>query len=169
MPKSYGLLDPTRGTGLLPWSQVGQRMASARNYWIATTRPDGRPHVMPVWGVWIDATFYFGTAKHSRKARNLATTPALGVHLESGDDVVILEGVAVEVTDPGRCALIDDAYFAKYRVHMLGSPDDIVIYALRPRIAFAWQESDFPGSATRWLWGDERKDPGVTPETALNP
>jgi hypothetical protein len=153
MPTNYGILAPTSGTGLLPWSHVGERMASARNYWIGTTRPDGRPHVIPVWGVWTNATFYFGTDKHSRKARNLASNPALVVHLESGDDVVILEGTATEVIDPAVLVSIDDAYFAKYQVHLLGHAGGAVIYALQPHVALAWQESDFPGSATRWRYG----------------
>jgi Pyridoxamine 5'-phosphate oxidase len=88
------------GEGLLPWSFVDERMANARNYWVATTRPDGRPHATPVSGVWIDGSFYFGTGPGSRKARNLAKNQHLVVHLESGDEVVILEGVAEEVADP---------------------------------------------------------------------
>lgn len=69
----------------------------ARNYWVVTTRSDGKPHSVPVWSIWLDETFYFGTDRRSRKGRNLATNPGLVVHLESGDDVVILEGVAEEV------------------------------------------------------------------------
>ena len=80
--------------GLLPWQHVSEQMAAARNYWIGTVRPDGRPHATPVWGVWVDETFYFGMGPRSVKARNLAANPALVVHLESGDDVVVLEGVA---------------------------------------------------------------------------
>src|SRR3712207_802185 len=86
--------------GLLDWSQVTAQLEQARNYWVATTRPDGRPHAAPVWGVWLDGAFYFGTGRTSVKGRNLAANPALTVHLESGDDAVILEGVAEPVTDP---------------------------------------------------------------------
>ncbi len=81
-----GCIEPTRpdmpgygihlgGEGMLPWSHVSERMSAARNYWIGTTRPDGRPHATPVWGVWVDETFYFGTGERSRKGRNLAADP----------------------------------------------------------------------------------------------
>jgi len=59
---------------------------------------DGLPHAVPVWGVWVDGALYFGTDRRSRKARNLATNQGAVVHLESGDDAVILEGFAEEIT-----------------------------------------------------------------------
>jgi len=48
----YGI--PTHTEGLLPWSFALERLEKARNYWVATTRPDGRPHTVPVWGVLVD-------------------------------------------------------------------------------------------------------------------
>ena len=69
----------------------------SRSYWICTARPDGRPHSIPVWGMWVDGALYFGTARDARKAKNIAHNPAVSVHLESGDDVVILEGKASEI------------------------------------------------------------------------
>src|SRR5712692_1387743 len=96
MPGSYGMAEATGGSGLLPWGPAEARLGAAHNYWLSTTRPDGRPHAMPVWGVWRDGVLYVGTDRGSRKARNLAANPACVVHLESGDDVVILEGVAEE-------------------------------------------------------------------------
>mgnify|MGYP001604736294 CR=1 FL=1 len=155
MPRGYAICGPKSGAGLLPWNRVDKRMATAHNYWVGTTRPDGRPHVMPVWGVWVDQTFFFGTDRGSRKGRNLAANPALVVHLESGDDVVILEGVAEQVTDRAPLAAVDDAYFAKYRMRLLDHPGDVGIYALEPGVAFAWQERDFNRSATRWLFASD--------------
>lgn len=154
MPASYGIQAPESGSGLLPWSQVDERMATARNYWIGTTRPDGRPHTMPVWGLWLDGVFYFSTGRGSRKERNLTASPHLVVHLESGDDVVILEGVAKEIRDVALLTRYADAYEAKYQVRP--DPGDVegnVTYVLRPHVVFAWQESDFPGGATRWRFG----------------
>ena len=73
---------PTRSDGPLPWSHAEERLESARNYWVATTRRDGRPHAAPVWGVWVDRHLYFGTARSSVKGRNLAHSRELIVHLE---------------------------------------------------------------------------------------
>jgi hypothetical protein len=142
----YGILDAASGGGLLPWSYLSEQMARARNYWVATTRPDGRPHAMPVWGIWFEETFYFSTGADSRKGHNLAKNPNLVVHLESGDETVILEGVAEQIAEPGLLTRLDQAYHAKYQFHLEGSPS----FALRPRVAFAWREKDYPGSATRW-------------------
>ncbi len=69
LPMSYGV--PTSTEGILSWSYVSQRLEQARNYWVATTRPDGRPHVVPVWGLWIDNAFYFGGVPTTRWARNV--------------------------------------------------------------------------------------------------
>src|SRR5215468_1785833 len=88
-PRMYGgTLEPSR----LPWRWATARLEAARTYWIATTRPDGRPHSRPVWGVWLDNAFYFSTG--SLAAGNLVVQPAITVHLESGEEVVIVEGVA---------------------------------------------------------------------------
>lgn len=145
----YGILPATEGSGLMPWSRVVARMTEARNYWIGTTRPDGRPHAIPVWGLWLDDAFYFSTDRLSRKARNLAANPHIVAHLESGDDVVILEGVAEEVRGTALPAAFADAYEAKYQFRP-DTQDPALFYVLRARVALAWLEHDYPGSATRW-------------------
>ena len=86
----YGI--PSDPAGMLSWDRVEGHLTEARNYWVATVRPDGRPHVTPVWGLWVGEAFYFGAEPGSRKARNLVENPNVVVHLESGDDVVIVEG-----------------------------------------------------------------------------
>ena len=151
MPPDYGL--PADREGLLPWSYVTERMERSRNYWICTTRPDGRPHAMPVWGVWVDGAFYFGAGPQSVKGRNLAANPAVVVHLESGDEAVILEGEAVPVVNMDR-TLFDrtaDAYEQKYGGFRPEYPEvPGGTFTVRPRVAFGWLEQDFVRSATRW-------------------
>src|SRR5215210_1638314 len=93
----YGI--PTSSEGTLPYDHVSDRLASARNYWVSTARPDGRPHAVPTWGVWLDGAIYFGGGTGTRKARNLKSNPNVVVHTESGDEVVIVEGQAEPVTD----------------------------------------------------------------------
>jgi hypothetical protein len=72
------------------------------------------------------------------------------VHLESGDDAVILECAAREITDAAEIAAIDAAYKKKYKTKLTEAPGTPYIVAMKPRVAFAWQERDFPVSATRW-------------------
>ena len=156
MPASYRIKK--NASGLLRWSDACRKIAGSHNYWVATTRSDGRPHVMPVWGVWTNETFYFGTDRNSRKARNLSANSAIVIHLESGDDVVILEGQAEEILERAVFQSIDDAYLSKYRMRLSTIPGDTVIFGLKPRTVFAWREHDFNRSATRW-----RLDPLVSP------
>ena len=153
MPDGYGV--PTDDETLLPWSWAVERLERARNYWFSTTRPDGRPHAMPAWAVWLDGVLYFEGSPQTRRARNLATNPALAVHLESGDAVVILEGVAHAAGKPERALAerLAAAFTAKYAASHDYRPgpeqwDNGGLWTMRPRVAFAWGE--FPKTVTRW-------------------
>jgi hypothetical protein len=130
--------------GMLDWSWAEERLTESRNYWIGTTSRDGAPAVAPVWGVWFDGAVYFGTNPGSRKGRNLASDPRVVIHLESGDEVVILHGEIERETLPAAAV---DAYEAKYDYrpeHTEGW------FALRPRFALGWLEADYPRTATRF-------------------
>src|SRR3954465_8188494 len=89
-PRGYGIA--TGDDGQLPWSWVERECTRARNYWICTTRPDGRPHAMPGGGLWLDGAVWFSPDPGSTKARTFAARPDAVVHLESGAEVVVLEG-----------------------------------------------------------------------------
>lgn len=134
---------------MLPWSHVVERLEQARNYWIATTRPDGRPHVTPVWGAWVDGALYFDGHPATRWARNIAANPAVSVHLESGDDVVILEGTMQDIVtteDVGQ--RIVAAWDAKYG-RLLPDPSGSGMFRMQPRSARAWSTSSLE-DGTRW-------------------
>jgi hypothetical protein len=109
---------------------------------------------MPVWGVWVDDTLLFSTDQQSRKGRNLAANPAVVLHLESGDDVVIFEGEVEVVTDEAVLTRYVDAYDAKYQFRPNPNDGTSLVYAVRPRVAFTWGEADFVESATKWTWPD---------------
>lgn len=151
MPRGYGIASGA--DGLLPWSWADERLTASRNYWIITADVVGRPHAMPVWGVWLDAAVWFSTDPGSRKARNLAARPGIVVHLESGDEVVIVEGAAQEVGDRGALEPFARAYNGKYG-HVFDPEHPIgVVYRVRPRAVLGWAEADFPSTATRWRFG----------------
>src|SRR5881396_3397972 len=61
----YGL--PKTKKGLLSWRWAEDRLRKSRQYWIATTGPEGRPHVMVVWALWLNGSLYFSTGSKSRK------------------------------------------------------------------------------------------------------
>ncbi|HZT44623.1 MAG TPA: pyridoxamine 5'-phosphate oxidase family protein [Gaiellaceae bacterium] len=154
MPTGYGV--PETGEGLLEWGWAVERLVPAHNYWFGTTRPDGRPHAMPAWGVWIDGALYFEGSPLTRRARNLADNPAAVVHLESGDEVVIVEGEASEAGAQARqlAERLAAEFAAKYgatKWEYRPPPeqwDRGGLWLLRPVVAFGW--SDFPRDVTRW-------------------
>jgi len=146
MRAGYGAPDDGSGGELLPWSCAAERLERARNYWISTTRADGRPHAAPVWALWLDDAVWFSTGADSQKARNMARDPRIVVHLESGDETVILEGEVQEVLADERFA---DLYEQKYDYRPeVGS----TVYVLRPRVGQTWSEQGFPRDATRWVF-----------------
>jgi PPOX class probable F420-dependent enzyme len=148
-PSVYGIHEDAEG--LLEWSWAEERLVAARNYWVCTTRPDGRPHAMPVWGLWHEGSFHFSSSPESRKARNLAANPAVTVHLESGDDVVIVEGGADLESDDARLTQLAAEYSRKYSFEVNftgGRPLKVVV----PRTAYAWIEQDYPATATRFTF-----------------
>ena len=134
----YGV--PSEPDGMLPWSWVEERLRGAHNYWAATAGP----HASPIWALWREDTFVFSCGATSRKARDLARDPRLVVHLESGAEVVIVEGEAEQIAPtPGILA----EYAEKY------GPVEAEIgnwYRVRPRRVLAWREDDYPRSATRF-------------------
>src|SRR5581483_3476747 len=75
-----------------PWKWAADRLRRSRQYWIATTRPDGAPHLMIVWGVWLDDSFWFSTGAASRKARNLAANPGCAIGTDDAGEAVVMEG-----------------------------------------------------------------------------
>lgn len=146
----YDIFREAGGPGLLPWSWAEERLAKSHNYWISTVSPDGRPHAMPVWGVWLDGALYFSTGARSRKARNMAADPRCVATTEYAGEAVIVEGVAEVVADEDELARFKAAYDAKYDWDIEVSEGPI--FAVRLATAFGFRESpeESAGTATRW-------------------
>ena len=153
----YGIAAADGGQGLYAWRWAAERLTNARTYWLATTRPDQRPHVMPLWAVWIDNLLYFSTGDQSRKARNLAANPHAVVSLEHGNEAVIVEGTVERVADAATLKQFAAAYGHKYEWDMEESTEPI--YALRPAVVFGLSSStgEFTQTATRWTFNSARE------------
>jgi hypothetical protein len=149
----YGLRPAGEGTGLLPWSWAQQQLESSRNYWLATSWPDGRPHAMPVWGMWHEDEFWFSSSKPSRKARNLMANPHCVVATEDAENPVVIEGTARLITSPPELDLMltleNTKYSTSYGIEML-DPALNASFRVRPVWAFGLKSGDFTGSPTRW-------------------
>jgi nitroimidazol reductase NimA-like FMN-containing flavoprotein (pyridoxamine 5'-phosphate oxidase superfamily) len=138
----------------LDWGLVQERLRVAETYWLATVRPDGTPHVVPRWGVWLDGRFWYDGSPETRHARNLVSNPACTLNLESGTQVVIVEGTSAQTSAPAqplgeRIA----AEFAKYHTQGYQPTADAWVdggglCVLTPRRALAW--FSFPTDCTRF-------------------
>lgn len=149
----YGVPDHLDGT--LPWSWAQDRLRDAAVYWVSSVRPDGRPHVTPIWGVWVDGAFWMEGGPNTRRFRNLARNPATVVTIERGNDAIILEGDAELVTH--LADELVDRLLAAYRKYLpthgyRAERENWAngIWRVRPRKVLGW--SNFPADTTRWTW-----------------
>lgn len=151
------------GATARPWPEAAAVLADAPLYWLSTVRPDGRPHVTPLIGVWSQGALHFCTGPQERKARNLAANPEVilttGANtLDSGFDLVV-EGRADRVTDGERLAALAREWEAKYGAdwHFDVEGGSFVqaeaghahVFAVHPRTAFGFGKGD-PYSQTRY-------------------
>ena len=141
---------------LLTWQQVEKRLRESKNFWLCSVRPDRRPHAVPVWGVWLQGRFYFDGSPHTRHARNIASNPAVTVHLESGDKAVILEGSCQMIARPAA-ELADtaaQAYRDKYSAYGYAPQaeqwDEGGLFVVVPVKVLAW--TDFAVDPTRFTF-----------------
>ncbi len=104
----------TQVRGFIPWNLIDIWLQGFRSIWISTTRPNGRPHCVPVWYWWNGECIYFTSGPKGQKVKNLASQPAIVVHAGDGDDALILEGVASLVTSLEERAYVNQAYMQKY-------------------------------------------------------
>ena len=153
----YGISPANEGTGLLPWSWAVQRLVGSRYYWVSTVRPNGRPHSMPVWGVWIQEQIWFSSSGGSRKTLNIASNPWVVVSTDDATEPVVVEGNARRVSSAGEPELVRafaDAVNAKYATDY---PAEFFLenatFSVRPDRVIAMTESDFESSPTRWTFG----------------
>jgi hypothetical protein len=144
----YGIVGENEGDGLLAWSWAAERLAAAKTYFLSTVRADRRPHVMVVWGLWLDDSFLFSTGRGSRKAKNLAANPHCVVCPDGAEEAIVVEGSAEEASDPELLARYAAAYLAKYRVDVAGGTDPV--FRVRPRLVHGLIEKSFTRSATQW-------------------
>lgn len=160
MPEGYGVPASTGGT--LVWENVERELLEAEHYWLATSRPDGRPHVVPRWGVWCRDRFWYDGSPETLHARNLRANDAVALHLESGKRVVIIDGVSAP-SDPvtgelGR--VLSNLFVIKYaesgyapEPDAWSGPDAGGMAVFTPRSALAW--FDFPNDVTRFRFGTD--------------
>ena len=162
------------GAPPIPWARVRERLEAGisqapgtggpdrHTCWLATARPDGRPHVMPVGALWVEGAFYFTAGAGTRKARNLARNPSCVITVATDGFDLVVEGEAVKVTDEATLQRIASAYaadgwpaaardgalWAEYSAPSAGPPP-WEVYKVAPATVFALGTAE-PYGATRW-------------------
>ena len=146
------------------WGKGRKELRDAEVYWLSTVRPDGRPHVTPLLGIWLHGALYFCTGPDERKAKNLARNThcvlTTGCNRLSGLDLVV-EGQAAKVRDSAELRSVADAFQAKYGAHFtapegtwsgLGDAirrNEALVFRVAPSTAFGFGKGT-PYSQTRW-------------------
>lgn len=152
-PKMDGYGVPQSSEGTLPWEWALGRFSGSHNYWLTTVRPDGAPHVMPVWGLWLAGAWYFSTSATSRKSRNLERNPRCVVCNENGEEAVILEGTAQRLNDADIPKQAFADYQAKYAWEL--DPKRGPVWRVTPHTVFAMPEQQFPQAVTKWIFAGQ--------------
>ncbi|HET6874299.1 MAG TPA: pyridoxamine 5'-phosphate oxidase family protein [Acidimicrobiales bacterium] len=144
-PKSPDFM--ARGTGdLLAWSWAQGRLESERHYWVATVGPYGRPHVRPVWGAFVDDRLYLSVG--AAGFRQVDERRDVSVHVDSGVDVVIIDGVAERVGDQAERRSVSEVYNPKYGLEL---DADFVNFRVSLSVVWGWRDGDV-NTATKWTF-----------------
>jgi len=161
----YGL-DP------IPWSRALEALESAeprtQTPFLATTRPDGRPHVAALGALWDHGKVYFVSGAGTRKSRNLAQNANCVISMSlTGIDLVV-EGVAERVTDDQTLQRLakryadqgwaptvkDGAFTHEYSAPSAGPPPwDLYVLAATTIFGVLTVE---PGGDNGWRFGANR-------------
>jgi hypothetical protein len=153
-------LDP------IPWStaQAALESADAQSHtpFLATTRPDGRPHVAALGAIWDRDRVWFVSGPGTRKSRNLAENPSCSIAMSLAGIDLVIEGIAERVTDRGTLeriakryadggwpARVDDGALTYDYSAPSAGPPPWWVYAVRPMTVFGVLTTE-PGGATRW-------------------
>ncbi len=154
------------GAPTIAWERVRERLEEdagiSPTHWLATVRPDGRPHVMPVWTVWVDGAFSFVAGATTRTRKNLAHNAHCVITVASTGLDVVVEGEARRVSDETRLQRIADAYAVQgwhptVRKSVFSADDEALgagpppydVYEVVP-VTVVGLGTDEPYGATRW-------------------
>jgi hypothetical protein len=146
LPPDYG--NPTQR---LEWADVEDRLERASAYWIASTRPDGRPHVIPRDGIWLHGGLYYGGSQQTVHYHNIIRNPHIVVHIGDGQEAIIVEGeVVIEKPTEEMAGRLSDESLVKYPQYGRLDPTMYMpgVSVLRPRRVLAW--TSFTENATRF-------------------
>lgn len=153
-PQKPNLSGYIESDKLLPWGWAEYRLQKARNYWITTHSSSTYPHARPVWGIWTENSLLFSTG--GLIGRHVGLNDRVQINLESGDEVVLLEGQVKVLKDPATLSTWISLYKDKYNWDVSEQPGDV--FQVHPKRALAWMCDNsgrddgmlFSNTATEW-------------------
>jgi hypothetical protein len=118
------------------------RLGREQTVWLATTRSDGRPHLVPVWFVWFEEKIYLSTTAGSQKMVNLDNNRRAAVALPDTADVIIVEGV-VNFPRGQQIDILAQHFYDKYGWNFLEDDEgDWRLVEIVPSKVLAWNLAD---------------------------
>src|SRR5215467_16231904 len=155
-PDAMAKVSADSSEGLKNWAWAEERLVKSHNYWIATSRKGGVPHLMVVWGIWWEGAFWCTTGPRTRKAKNVAALPQCVIGTEKADEAVILEGAVEEIRDRDTWKSLAIIYDQKYggELYPLLESCGGNVYRVNPLVAFGQDEhaEDFVNATTKWTF-----------------
>jgi hypothetical protein len=154
-PKGY--VD--KPVSFLTWDWVAAQLAESKHYWLCSVRPNGRPHVVPRWAVFIDEKIYYDGSPETRHNRNIESNSHVSLHLENGMEAIILEGTSGPAGKPSPelGQRLSQEYKKKYKdlgyAPEPNSWDEGGLYVFTPQQCIAW--SKFNEDPTKFIFSEE--------------
>ncbi len=137
----------------ITWVHANDNLARETVYWVSTASRLGQPHAVPVWGIWKQNRFYFETDPKSVKGRNLLNNQRLVVHLQDGNDTVILEGSARREKRTEKLNQLRKDYVRKYQYTPdWSNEEDQIVFRVEPRIVHAWKAPRMHRSLVKFIF-----------------
>jgi nitroimidazol reductase NimA-like FMN-containing flavoprotein (pyridoxamine 5'-phosphate oxidase superfamily) len=150
----------------IPWSVALEALESGdpqnQTTFLATTRPDGRPHLAGVGALWDNGNVYVVSGAATRKSRNLAKNPNCAISMSFKGIDLVVEGTAAKVTDDetlhrlakrygdqGWPATVKDGAFTYDYSAPSAGPPPWDLYEVTPKTVYGVLSAE-PGGATRW-------------------
>jgi hypothetical protein len=150
----------------LDWDETVRSLSNGGWFWLATVRPDGSPHVMPLFGAWNGTGFFITSKETTRKSRNLDAEPRCVLSTDTGDLHMIIEGIARQVRDTETLQRASDTFRDAYGWPTWVAGDQLdaddgaptsggppyAVFEITPTRAFALPTDGEKSTPTRWTF-----------------